>query len=62
MERLEIATDPRRTADVAAIVMQEGLATLCLITPGMTVTRAKIDMQIPRKHKVQSQGGAHQKV
>ena len=32
LERVEEATDPSKTADVAAVVMQEGLAYLVLIT------------------------------
>lgn len=38
-------------ADVAALVMQEGLAHLCLITAHMTVLRAKIEQPIPRKRR-----------
>ena len=32
IERVELATDPSKTADVAAVVMQEGLANLVLIS------------------------------
>lgn len=38
-------------ADVAAVVMQEGIAHICLITSNMTIVRAKIDQVIPRKRK-----------
>lgn len=31
--------------------MQEGLANVCLITPNMTVCKAKIDVNIPRKRR-----------
>ena len=31
--------------------MQEGLAQICLITASMTLVRAKIDQNIPRKRK-----------
>ncbi|CAD6188062.1 unnamed protein product [Caenorhabditis auriculariae] len=51
LERLNMALDPTQSADVAAVVLHEGLANVCLITPAMTLTRAKIDMQIPRKRK-----------
>uniref|UniRef100_A0A8R1U0K8 Protein pelota homolog n=1 Tax=Onchocerca volvulus TaxID=6282 RepID=A0A8R1U0K8_ONCVO len=51
LDRLDLAIDPSRTADVAAIVMHEGLANLCLVTAAMTIVKAKIDMQIPRKKK-----------
>lgn len=38
-------------ADIAAVVMQEGIAHICLITSSMTIVRAKIDQVIPRKRK-----------
>ena len=47
----ELACDPTKHADLAAVVMQEGLAHLCLITPNMTLVRAKIETNIPRKRK-----------
>jgi stalled ribosome rescue protein Dom34 len=34
---------------VAAVVMQEGLAHVCLVLSSMTLVRAKIDQSIPRK-------------
>ncbi|XP_022819561.1 protein pelota [Spodoptera litura] len=51
LERVEMACDPAASADVAAVVMQEGLAHVCLITPSMTLVRSKIDITIPRKRK-----------
>lgn len=51
LERIELACDPTKHADLAAVVMQEGLAHLCLITPNMTLVRAKIETNIPRKRK-----------
>ncbi|CAI5445811.1 unnamed protein product [Caenorhabditis angaria] len=51
LERLNLALDPAQSADVAAVVLHEGLANVCLLTPAMTLTRAKIDMTIPRKRK-----------
>ncbi|KAM8961370.1 LOW QUALITY PROTEIN: protein pelota homolog [Pelodytes ibericus] len=48
---IEQACDPAFSADVAAIVMQEGLAHICLVTPSMTLLRAKIETNIPRKRK-----------
>ncbi|KAL1490746.1 hypothetical protein ABEB36_013393 [Hypothenemus hampei] len=55
VERIELACDPTKSADVAAVIMQEGLAHVCLITPSMTLVRAKIDVNIPRKRKGFSQ-------
>ncbi|XP_013117848.1 protein pelota [Stomoxys calcitrans] len=51
LERIEMACDPTQSADVAAVVMQEGLAHVCLITPSMTLVRSKIEVSIPRKRK-----------
>lgn len=51
LERLETACDPSQTADLGAVIMQEGLAHVCLITPSMTLDLRKIDMNIPRKRK-----------
>lgn len=60
LERVDTACNPVAQADVAAVVMQEGLAHVCLITPSMTLVRAKIDMTIPRKRKGFTQ--QHEKV
>ncbi|GLV32319.1 pelota [Carabus blaptoides fortunei] len=51
LERVDTACDPMQNADVAAVIMQEGLAHVCLITPSMTLVRSKIDVTIPRKRK-----------
>lgn len=60
LERVETACDPTKFADVAAVIMQEGIAHLCLITSSMTLVRAKIDVTIPRKRKGSVQ--QHEKV
>lgn len=60
LERIELACDPTKSADVAAVIMQEGLAHVCLITSSMTIVRAKIDVHIPRKRKGFAQ--QHEKV
>ncbi|XP_015604532.1 protein pelota [Cephus cinctus] len=51
LERVDMACDVSQSADVAAVVMQEGIAHICLITSNMTIVRAKIDQIIPRKRK-----------
>ena len=51
LQQLEKACDVAQQADVAAIVMQEGLAHICLITEHMTVLRQRIDMIIPKKRR-----------
>lgn len=47
-------------AEIAAVVMQEGLANICLVTSSMTIVRAKIEVAIPRKRKGHAQ--QHEKV
>jgi len=51
IERIVNACDPTKSADVGAIVMQEGIAHVCLVTPSMTLVRAKIEVTIPRKRR-----------
>ncbi|XP_058120287.1 protein pelota [Anopheles ziemanni] len=51
LERIEMACDVTQNADVAAVIMQDGLAHVCLITSSMTLVRSKIDVAIPRKRK-----------
>ena len=55
LERINMACDPTQNADVAAVIMQEGLAHVCLVLASMTLVRAKIEMQIPRKRKGNTQ-------
>eukprot|EP00755_Sulcionema_specki_P011922 Sspe_Gene.8110::Locus_2763_Transcript_1_1_Confidence_1.000_Length_1398::g.8110::m.8110/K06965/PELO, DOM34, pelA; protein pelota len=45
------ACDNSLRADLAVVVMQEGLAHVCLVTPSMTILKQKIDMAIPRKRR-----------
>nr|CAG4634818.1 EOG090X07BV [Alona affinis] len=59
LERIDMACDPSQNADVAAVVMQEGMAHVCLVTGAMTLVRAKIDVPIPRKRK--GNPGQHEK-
>ncbi|PFX23372.1 Protein pelota-like [Stylophora pistillata] len=51
LERVELACDPAQHADLGAILLHEGLCHICLVTSSMTIVRAKIDMNIPRKRK-----------
>lgn len=55
LHRLELCADVANKADVAGIVMHEGLANICLISSSMTIVKSKIDMQIARKRKGLSQ-------
>lgn len=51
LERIDMACDVTQNADVAAVIMQDGLAHVCLITSSMTLIRSKIEVGIPRKRK-----------
>ncbi|XP_061613321.1 protein pelota homolog isoform X2 [Phyllopteryx taeniolatus] len=51
LARIDEACDATQKADVAAVVMQEGLANLVLVTPAMTLLRAKVELTIPRKRR-----------
>lgn len=45
LDRLEEACDPVKQAEVAAVVMQPGLANICLLTGSMTIVRQRIDVR-----------------
>lgn len=51
LERVEMACDVAQSADVAAVIMDNGLAHICLITASMTIVKLKVDVTIPRKRK-----------
>lgn len=49
IERLRSACDPQASADLAALLITEGLAHLCLVGSSTTLVRAKIEANLPRK-------------
>ncbi|EGF81607.1 hypothetical protein BATDEDRAFT_36854 [Batrachochytrium dendrobatidis JAM81] len=51
LERIENACDVSKRADIAAVVLQEGFANVCLVTENMTVVRQRIETNIPRKRR-----------
>ncbi|KAJ3277828.1 hypothetical protein HDU76_010158, partial [Blyttiomyces sp. JEL0837] len=51
LERISAACDVTNRADVAAIVLEEGLANICLVTNNMTIVRQRIEVNVPRKRK-----------
>jgi protein pelota len=51
LSQLNNACDTARNAEVAIVMMQEGLAFVCLITTNMTIQKAKVEVNIPRKRK-----------
>lgn len=48
---LDESCDLTKRAELAVVVMQEGLAYLCLITPSMTLTKLKIERSMPKKRQ-----------
>ncbi|KAI0567198.1 Translation release factor pelota [Gracilaria domingensis] len=51
LEHLETALDPQTDAELGAIVMQDGLAHIMLVSRSLTITRARVETAIPRKGK-----------
>ncbi|KAH9603631.1 hypothetical protein KSS87_012446, partial [Heliosperma pusillum] len=49
-DMLHQAADPTASADLAVVLMQEGLAHILLIGKSVTLTRSRIEVSIPRKH------------
>ena len=51
LERVTDACDIAKQADLAAVVLQEGLANVCLVTAHMTVVRQRVEVPVPRKRR-----------
>ncbi|KAL3945910.1 MAG: hypothetical protein SGBAC_000061 [Bacillariaceae sp.] len=49
------ACNPERQAEVAAVVLHSGLAHVCLVTGALTITKARIEVNIPKKRTGSSQ-------
>ncbi len=49
LQMVDEACSEKSTADLAAVVMEMGLAHVCLVTKSMSVTKAKIELSVPRK-------------
>jgi protein pelota len=49
LDILEESSNPEGQAEVAAVVMHQGLAHVCLVTGALTVTKARIEVNIPKK-------------
>lgn len=49
VERLRDACDPAASSDVAAVMLQEGLANVCLLGRSVTTVKARVETAIPRK-------------
>lgn len=50
LDALRQASDPSASADLAVVLMQEGLASIFLVGKSVTITRSRIEASIPRKH------------
>lgn len=55
------ASSVEKKAEVGAVVLEEGVAHICLVTDKMTVLRNKIDKSIPRKSRGDGGGSSHDK-
>ncbi|KAJ1553092.1 hypothetical protein HK096_009257, partial [Nowakowskiella sp. JEL0078] len=51
LERIDEACNAAKRAEIAAVVLEEGLANICLVTESMTIVRQRIEHSIPRKRK-----------
>ncbi|EME29938.1 Protein pelota [Galdieria sulphuraria] len=51
LQRIKEACDPSATAEVAAILLQEGYALVCVVSRSLTLVKAKVETFIPRKGK-----------
>lgn len=49
LDRIDEAVHPERQAEIAAVVMQLGLAHVCLVTGALTVVKSRIETNIPKK-------------
>lgn len=50
LDMINQAADPAASADLAVVLMQEGLAHILLVGKSVTTTRSRIEVSIPRKH------------
>lgn len=56
VERVRQACDPKLSADLAAVLITEGLAQVCLVGSSTTLVRAKIETNLPRKRGASAAG------
>ncbi|GAB4814633.1 hypothetical protein N2152v2_001679 [Parachlorella kessleri] len=56
VERVKSCSDPAASADLAAVLITEGLANVCLVGSTCTLTRAKVEANIPRKRGAAAAG------
>lgn len=51
LDRIATCCDISKKADIAAVVLQEGLAQICLLTENMTVVKLKVESNVPKKRR-----------
>ncbi|GAX81344.1 hypothetical protein CEUSTIGMA_g8775.t1 [Chlamydomonas eustigma] len=56
VERVEQAIDPALSADLAAVLVTEGLAHICLVGSSTTIIKAKVESNLPRKRGAAAAG------
>lgn len=56
IERVRQACDPKLSADLAAVLITEGLAQVCLVGSATTLVRAKVEANLPRKRGAAAAG------
>lgn len=56
LDRIKQSTDPTLSADLAAVLITEGLANICLVGASTTMVRAKIEVNLPRKRGAAAAG------
>ena len=49
LDRIEESCNPEAGAEIACVVMSGGLCHVCLVTGSVTVTKARIEVNIPKK-------------
>lgn len=50
------ACDVTQRADIAAMLIQDGLANVCLVTDNMTLVRQRVEVNIPKKRPGRESG------
>lgn len=51
LQQVDDATNIENRSDIAAVVLQPGVAHVCLVTEAMTILRQKVELTIPRKKR-----------
>lgn len=56
VERLQTACDPKQSADLAVVLITEGLANICLVGASTTLNRSRIETNLPKKRGAAAAG------